>query len=80
MDKYSYADYLNAAAIIIIKESEGPNMLDDIDYGRKDAKSIGKGSINAVPNMQNFKDVLEAKGFSNEEIVALSYIPAFGVV
>lgn len=38
VDKLSISDYFNAAALIIIKESEGPNMLEDINYGRKDVQ------------------------------------------
>ena len=36
LDKFSLSDYINTAALIIIRESDGPNMLTDINYGRKD--------------------------------------------
>lgn len=37
LDKLSISDYFAAAAFIMIKEMEGPNIIPDIIYGRKDA-------------------------------------------
>ena len=36
MDKVSVSDYLAAYAFIILKECNGPNILNEIYYGRKD--------------------------------------------
>ena len=37
IDKLSMSDYLTAFAFMVVRESEGPNILDDIGFGRKDA-------------------------------------------
>ena len=80
-DKLSISDYFNAAAIILIKESEGPNMLNDISYGRQDVQSEKEaGDTKNIPNEQNFKSKLSQNGLTNEEIVALSAVYGFGVV
>ena len=39
LDKLSLSDYFAAAAIIVIKEAEGPNLIPEIVYGRKDVES-----------------------------------------
>lgn len=39
IDKLSLSDYFAAAAFIMIKEAEGPSIIPEIIYGRKDVKS-----------------------------------------
>lgn len=36
MDKLSLSDYFASTAFFVIREAEGPNILDDFYYGRKD--------------------------------------------
>ncbi len=81
LDKVSVADYFAFAALLAIKDSDGPNMLVDWKYGRQDVKDASKlGSVDLIPNASNFKDNLRAKGFDNDEIVALASVQTFGVV
>ena len=39
LDKLSISDYFTSAAFFVVREAEGPNLLNDITYGRVDAKS-----------------------------------------
>lgn len=39
LDKFSLADYFATAAFFVIRDAEGPNILNDITYGRKDVQS-----------------------------------------
>lgn len=56
-------------------------MLIDWKFGRKDVKDANMiGSVDLIPSGNNFKDNLRAKGFENEEIVALASVQTFGVV
>jgi hypothetical protein len=34
LDKMSISDYFAAASLFVIKEAEGPDLLDDFQYGR----------------------------------------------
>ena len=63
-----------------MREAEGPNILDDITYGRQDAKSEGEaGDASKIPSVgANYVSNLKAKGFNESEIVALASIEAFG--
>lgn len=80
-DKLSLGDYFATAAFLVIKEAEGPNILGDIDYGRKDVTSEAEaGDASLIPNESNFKASLASRGFTNDEIVALASIEAFGLV
>jgi len=36
LDKMSLSDYFASAAFFVIREAEGPNILNDISYGRQD--------------------------------------------
>jgi hypothetical protein len=75
LDKLSLADYFNAMSIILIKESDGPNLIPEISYGRQDTKNEKEaGSPSQIPTSENFKSNLLAKGFDDEEIVALAYV------
>jgi hypothetical protein len=65
----------------VIREAEGPNILDDISYGRVDAKNESEaGSPSQIPSAfdGNYTSALKAKGFDNDEIVALAAVEAFG--
>jgi len=57
-------------------------MLNEISYGRKDVASEAlAGDVSNIPNTSsNFRINLKAKGFDDNEIVALAAIEAFGVV
>lgn len=80
-DKLSYSDYSVAAAYTTIQQAGGPVMLDDFFYGRKDAASVSEcHPLNNIPTADNYVDNLKSKGFSDEQIVALSSVEAFGVV
>lgn len=80
-DKLSLADYFASAAFFVIREAEGPNILRDIDYGRKDATSEAEsGDASNIPNESNYKTSLASRGFTNDEIVALASIEAFGLI
>ena len=50
IDQLSLSDFFTSAAFFVIREAEGPNILDDITYGRKDAKSEAEaGSVSNIP-------------------------------
>jgi hypothetical protein len=81
-DKLSYADYAVAAAFTTIQAAQGPVMLDQYFYGRKDAVSeseCGPASV-ILPQGGDFVSNLQAMDFSEEEIVALASIEAFGLI
>lgn len=81
LDKVSVSDYITSAAVFVVGEAEGPNMIPDITYGRTDAKTEAEaGSVDNIPSAGNFASNLKAKGFDSEEVVALASIPAFGKV
>lgn len=66
----------------MVRESEGPNILDEIAYGRKDALSEKEaGEVKFIPAVGNqYVSNLKAKGFDAQEIVALASIEAYGTV
>jgi|TARA_B110000285_G_C14841641_1_gene475645 hypothetical protein len=69
-----------AAAYTTLQWADGPVMLDELLYGRKDAKSVDQcGKLESVPSSSNYVSNLQAKGFTEEEIVALASVEAFGV-
>src|SRR4051794_29229592 len=79
LDKVSIADYFAAAALLVIKDAEGPNVLREMRYGRVDVRNEREvGDPNLIPNASNYKDSLKARGFENDEIVALASIETFG--
>ena len=80
LDKLSLSDYFTSAAFFVVREAEGPNILDDITYGRQDAKSEAEaGDASKIPSVgPNYVSNLKAKGFNESEIVALASIEAFG--
>lgn len=82
IDKLSLADYFASAAFFVVREAEGPNILDDISYGRKDAKIESEaGDVSKIPIVgANYVSNLKAKGFEENEIVALAAVEAFGTV
>ena len=81
LDKLSHADYFVAASFVAIRDAEGPNILNQITYGRKDATKLSDiGNIQNVPTPNNFRATLKAKGFEDSEIVALASVEAFGKV
>ena len=75
-DKLSHADYAVAAAFTTITWADGPVMLDEFGYGRKDSTSAP--AMTPVTE-SNYVSNLQSKGFSDEEIVALASVEAFGV-
>jgi hypothetical protein len=80
-DKLSYGDYSVAAAYTTIQAAGGPVMLDDFFYGRTDATSVGDcNPLSNIPTANNYVDCLKEKGFTDEQIVALTSVEAFGVV
>lgn len=70
-----------AAAYTTIQWADGPVMLDEFMYGRRDAQSADEcGKLESVPTSSTYVSNLQAKGFSDEEIVALASVEAFGVL
>ena len=81
LDKFSVSDYISTAALLVIREAEGPNLLDDITYGRKDVQSESEaGSTDLIPSAKNYRDNLKAKGFEDNEIVALAAVESFVIL
>lgn len=81
LDKFSMADYYQTAALLVIRESEGPNLLDQITYGRKDVQSESEiGSVQNIPTASNYRESLRARGFEDDEIVALASIETYGII
>lgn len=79
-DKISMADYFSAAALTTIDIAGGPKALNEFIWGRKDATEADLGNVENIPTENNYRSNMEAKGFTNEEIVALASVEAFGVV
>eukprot|EP00351_Strombidinopsis_sp_SopsisLIS2011_P005311 CAMPEP_0116881438 /NCGR_PEP_ID=MMETSP0463-20121206/13555_1 /TAXON_ID=181622 /ORGANISM="Strombidinopsis sp, Strain SopsisLIS2011" /LENGTH=158 /DNA_ID=CAMNT_0004533393 /DNA_START=220 /DNA_END=696 /DNA_ORIENTATION=- len=79
-DKISMADYFSAAALTTIDIAGGPRALDEFVWGRKDATQADLGNVDNIPTENNYRSNMEAKGFTNEEIVALASVEAFSVV
>lgn len=72
-------DYILDAALLVIKEAEGPNLLDDFAYGRKEIENESQaGRMESIPTSANYVSNLQAKGFTADEIVALASIEVFG--
>lgn len=82
VDQLSVSDYITSAAFFVVREADGPNILADISYGRKDAKTESDaGDVKQIPIVgSSWVSNLRAKGFENNEIVALASVEAFGVV
>ena len=82
MDQLSLSDWFTTAAYIVIREAEGPNILNDITYGRKDAATEAEaGDVSKIPSVTaGYVANLKAKGFDDAEIVALASVEAFGLV
>lgn len=80
LDNLSDADYFAATAVLVLKEAQGPNVLNEFAYGRKDISSSDKaiGDVSNIPNASNYRSNLQAKGFTDEEIVALASLEALG--
>lgn len=80
LDLMSDSDYLAAAGVLVLKEASGINVIDDFAYGREDVTSKTQGRVENIPTHANFKQNLQAKGFTNEEIVALASIEALEAI
>lgn len=82
VDQLSVSDYITSAAYFVVREAEGPNILADITYGRSDAKTEAEaGDVKQIPVIgSSWVSNLKAKGFENNEIVALASVEAFGIV
>lgn len=59
-----------------MREASGVKTFEDFAYGRKETTVQDAGSVANIPSPSNYKSNLQAKGFSNEEIVALASIDA----
>ena len=55
-------------------------MLDEFTYGRTDASNVAECGSSDLPSEGNYTSYLSSHGFSDEEIVALANVEAFGVV
>jgi hypothetical protein len=61
LDKLSVSDYITSAAFFVVREAEGPNILSDLSYGRKDATSEAEaGDPSSLPTEKNYKKLLKA--------------------
>ena len=82
LDKLSNADLIQHFAAISIFHAQGPDLIAFAKSGRKDTDSVeGFGSL-PIPcdGVTAFVDNWHSKGFEDNEIVALSYLYAFGRV
>jgi len=66
------------AAIIAIKEGAGPDLMDDIVYGRKDATKEEVEKVQNNSTIKDYKGHLKSLGFDDSEIVALASIESYG--
>lgn len=83
-DALSYSDYLQAHAIVAIKEAQGPDLTEFHRIGRQDIESEEDlEGIAEVPQPEDgitsFRDAFTSKGFTDKEIVALSSIYMYGI-
>ena len=82
-DRLSNSDYLQNFSIISIKDAGGPNLAELNLFGREDAKSESDlDGADEIPDPDkgaaHYIDLFRKKGFNEKDIVALSYIYAFG--
>lgn len=55
------SDYLTNATYLIIKEAEGPNILNNFVYGRQDVKTAEEaGDVRNIPTESNYRSNLQA--------------------
>ncbi|CDW89112.1 cytosolic ascorbate peroxidase [Stylonychia lemnae] len=81
LDPMSVSDWVTSAAVLMIKEADGPNIQRQLSYGRVDINNVNQvGDPNNIPNAQNYKQSLAARGFNDEEIAALASVEALGLV
>ena len=79
-DKCSLADYSVGAALATIQFADGPIMLDEFAWGRKDATTVEEcGSLDHVPQPSGYIQRLGNLGFESNEIVALANCESFGI-
>ena len=58
-DKLSLSDYFTAAAFVALREFDGPHILNDLTYGRKDIESEGEvGNIDNLASSNKFRSIL----------------------
>lgn len=82
-DGFSYSDYLQAHAIVALKDSQGPDLTEFHRIGREDAqREEDLEGISEVPQPEDgetaFRDAFVSKGFTDKDLVALSAIYMFG--
>ena len=83
-DPLSNSDYLQSWSIVAIKETGGPDLTEHHKIGRVDATSEEDlEGADAIPDPDKgasaFRDLFYKKGFSDKDLVALSYVYMFGV-
>lgn len=77
----SVSDFVTSAAILMIKEADGPNLQRELTYGRRDVVNANElGDPNNIPNASNYRQSLQSRGFNDEEIAALASVESFGLV
>ena len=84
-DKLSLADYAHLGAAFAIHAATGPGFSNELTYGRVDCESAEEAATyGEAPcpsqGITAYKDGFLARGFTDEEAVALSYVHAFGRV
>lgn len=85
MDKLSLSDFTHLGAAFAIYAATGPGFSNELTYGRVDCASAEEAAtFGSAPcpteGVSAYKDGFLARGFTDEETVALSYIHAFGKV
>mmetsp|Transcript_27300 Transcript_27300/g.24181 ORF Transcript_27300/g.24181 Transcript_27300/m.24181 type:complete len:261 (+) Transcript_27300:26-808(+) len=83
MDVLSKSDYLQANAIIAIRDTCGPNLCEEHKIGREDATSQEElEGVSEVPQPEDgvtsFRDAFHSKSFDARKLVALASVYNYG--
>ena len=83
-DPFSVADNIQMLMAVGLEEVRGPYVTGDLKWGREDAKAEDVESFGRAPqptdSTSEYIDAFKTRGFTDQEMVALSYIHAFGNV
>lgn len=85
-DKVTLADFVQFAAVYSIHAAQGPKLWESLKLGRQEFKIEGDADCKTLlgkcplpsDGAVSFRDRFYANGFTDEEMVALSYVYVFG--
>ena len=83
-DPFSVADNIQMLMAVGLEEVRRPYVLGDLKWGREDVKAEDVENFGRAPqptdSVTDYIDAFKTRGFTDQEMVALSYVHAFGEV